>query len=57
MVDAGTKGLHDDTSPQKLYLMQINTSHTKGRKTENTASLKDEGHIASGDTNIKQLVY
>jgi hypothetical protein len=27
---------------EKLYLMQINTSHTKGRKTDNTASLKDK---------------
>jgi hypothetical protein len=27
---------------KKLYLMQINTSHTKGRKTDNTASLKDK---------------
>jgi len=37
--------------------MQINTSHTKGRKTDNRASLKDKWHIVSEDTNIKQLVY
>ena len=42
---------------KKLYLMEINTSHTKGWKTDNTASLKHKWHIASGDTNIKQLVY
>lgn len=58
MMDAETKGLQDDTSPKKkLYLMQNNTSHTKGRKTDNTASLKDKWHIAPEDTNIKQLVY
>jgi len=27
---------------KKLYLMQINTPHTKGKKTDNTVSLKEK---------------